>query len=107
MFSAQNPVVQDRGVRGQRLAGRNSGDQRRSNAGTDFTAASAVKFGDTPAATLAGTSLTTGGDRFNYEACVVPKLKGNSAHHGQNRQRQDRDRDHREGGAGREPAAAA
>jgi hypothetical protein len=75
--------------------------------GTDTTAASAVKFGDTPAATLAGTSLTTGGDRFNYEACVVPKLKGNSAHHGQNRQRQDRDRDHREGGAGREPATAA
>jgi hypothetical protein len=73
--------------------------------GTDFTAASAVKFGDTPATTfavisetemtatapatkkagrvdvtvttLAGTSPTTGGDRFNYEACVVPKLKGN------------------------------
>jgi IPT/TIG domain/PASTA domain len=73
--------------------------------GTDFTAASAVKFGDTPAAsfavisetemtatapatkkagridltvtTLAGTSLATGDDRFNYEACVVPKLKDN------------------------------
>jgi hypothetical protein len=71
--------------------------------GTDFTAASAVKFGDTPAAsfavisetemtatapptsvagrvditatTLAGTSPTSGGDRFNYQACVVPKLK--------------------------------
>jgi hypothetical protein len=71
--------------------------------GTDFTAASAVKFGDTPAAsyavisetemtatapatkkagsvditvtTVAGTSLTSGGDRFNYKACVVPKLK--------------------------------
>ncbi len=71
--------------------------------GTDFTAASAVKFGDTPAAsyavvsetemtatapetkkagrvditvtTVAGTSLTSGGDRFNYQACIVPKLK--------------------------------
>ena len=71
--------------------------------GTDFTAASAVKFGDTPAAsyavlseteltatapettkagrvditvtTVAGTSLTNGGDRFNYQACIVPKLK--------------------------------
>lgn len=73
--------------------------------GTDFTTASAVKFGDTPAAsfavvsetemtatapatkksgriditvtTLAGTSLATGSDRFNYQACVVPKLKDN------------------------------
>ncbi len=73
--------------------------------GTDFTAASAVKFGDTPAAsfavlsetemtatapstkksgavdltvtTLAGTSPTTSGDRFYYQACVVPKLKDN------------------------------
>jgi hypothetical protein len=73
--------------------------------GTDFTAASAVKFGEAPAAsfavlsetemtatapattkagsvdltvtTLAGTSITTGGDRFDYQACVVPKLKDN------------------------------
>jgi hypothetical protein len=73
--------------------------------GTDFTAANAVKFGDIPAAgfavisetemtatapetkkagqvditvtTLAGTSLTASGDRFNYQACVVPKLKEN------------------------------
>jgi hypothetical protein len=73
--------------------------------GTDFTAASAVKFGDTPAAsyavvseteltatappattagqvdvtvtTLAGTSPITNGDRFTYQACVVPKLKDN------------------------------
>ncbi len=70
--------------------------------GTDFTAASAVKFGDTPAAsyavlsetemtatapatkkagrvdvtvtTVAGTSLANGGDRFSYKACIVPKL---------------------------------
>lgn len=70
--------------------------------GTDFTAASAVKFGDTPAAsfavvsetemtattpkatkpgrvdvtvtTVAGTSPIASGDRFSYEACVVPKL---------------------------------
>jgi hypothetical protein len=74
-------------------------------AGTDFTAASAVKFGNTPAATyavisetemtatapvtkkagrvdvtvttLAGTSPAVGGDRFNYKACVVPNLKKN------------------------------
>ena len=73
--------------------------------GTDFTAASAVKFGDTPAAsyavvsetemtatapptkkagrvdisvtTLAGTSPAVGADRFNYKACIVPKLKDN------------------------------
>jgi hypothetical protein len=73
--------------------------------GTDFTAASAVKFGNTPAATyavlseteltatapavkkagrvdvtvttLAGTSPTTSADRFNYKACVVPKLRDN------------------------------
>jgi hypothetical protein len=73
--------------------------------GTDFTAASAVKFGDTPAAsfavvsetemtatapattkagrvdvtvaTVAGTSPVAGGDRFTYQACVVPKLKDN------------------------------
>jgi IPT/TIG domain/PASTA domain len=73
--------------------------------GTDFTAASSVKFGDTPAAsfavvsetevtatapptkksgsvdvtvtTLAGTSPATRGDRFTYQACVVPKLKDN------------------------------
>jgi hypothetical protein len=72
--------------------------------GTDFTAASTVKFGDTPAAsfavisetemtatapptnkagrvditvtTLAGTSPTSGSDVFNYKACIVPKLKG-------------------------------
>ncbi len=70
--------------------------------GTDFTAASAVKFGETPAAgfavvsetemtatapaatkpgnvdvtvtTVAGTSPIAGGDRFSYEACVAPKL---------------------------------
>lgn len=70
--------------------------------GTDFTAANAVKFGDTPAAsfavvsetemtatapaatkpgnvdvavtTVAGTSPIASGDRFSYEACVVPKL---------------------------------
>ncbi|MDX6594694.1 MAG: hypothetical protein QOI72_76 [Solirubrobacterales bacterium] len=73
--------------------------------GTDFTGASTVKFGDTPAAsfavvsetemtatapptkkagrvdvsvtTLAGTSPAVGGDRFNYKACIVPKLKDN------------------------------
>jgi hypothetical protein len=73
--------------------------------GTDFTTASTVKFGDTPAAsfavisetemtatapetkkagtvdltvtTIAGTSLTTSGDRFDYQACIVPKLKDN------------------------------
>jgi hypothetical protein len=73
--------------------------------GTDFTAASAVKFGETPAAsfavvsetemtatapstkkagrvdvsvtTLAGTSPAVGGDRFNYQACIVPKLTDN------------------------------
>lgn len=72
--------------------------------GTDFTAASAVKFGDLPAAaftvesdtqisataprskvvdavdvtvtTLAGTSAATRVDRFSYEGCVVPKLAG-------------------------------
>jgi hypothetical protein len=70
--------------------------------GTDFPAASTVKFGETPAAsfavisetemtatapetkkpgrvdltvtTLAGTSPTSGADRFSYQACVVPKL---------------------------------
>lgn len=73
-------------------------------AGTDFNAASAVKFGSTPAAgftvesdtqitaiaprsakvgsvdvtvtTLAGTSPTVRADRFYYEGCAVPKLKG-------------------------------
>ncbi len=73
--------------------------------GTDFTTASTVKFGATPAAgyavisdtemtatapeaakggpvdltvtTIAGTSLTNSGARFDYQACVVPKLKGN------------------------------
>lgn len=73
--------------------------------GTDFTAASAVKFGDTPATTyavvseteitatapatkkagrvdvavttVAGTSVAVGGDRFNYKACIVPNLKKN------------------------------
>jgi hypothetical protein len=73
--------------------------------GTDFTAAGAVKFGNTPATTyavlsetemtatappskkagrvdvtvttLAGTSPATGNDRFNYKACIVPKLKDN------------------------------
>ncbi|MGH2974490.1 MAG: IPT/TIG domain-containing protein [Solirubrobacterales bacterium] len=72
--------------------------------GTDLNAASAVKFGDVPASaftvesetkitatappskvvgpvdvtatTLAGTSPTVSGDRFYYEGCVVPKLKG-------------------------------
>lgn len=72
--------------------------------GTDFTAASAVKFGTTPASgftvdsetqitaiapasaavgqvdvtvtTLAGTSPTSYGDRFTYDGCVVPRLKG-------------------------------
>jgi hypothetical protein len=71
--------------------------------GTDFNAASGVKFGSTPAAsfsvvseteimatapptnkagqvdvtvtTVAGTSPTVGADRFNYKACIVPKLK--------------------------------
>jgi hypothetical protein len=70
--------------------------------GTDFTAASAVKFGEVPAAgfavvsetemtatapaatkpgnvdvtvaTVAGTSPIASGDRFSYEACVVPRL---------------------------------
>ena len=73
-------------------------------AGTDFNAASAVKFGSTPATgftvesdtqitaiapkgtkvgavdvtvtTLAGTSPTANADRFYYEGCTVPKLKG-------------------------------
>ena len=72
--------------------------------GTNFDAASAVKFGTAPATsftvdsetqitatappsakvgsvdltvtTLAGTSAETKGDRFFYEGCVVPKLKG-------------------------------
>lgn len=72
--------------------------------GTDLASASAVKFGDVPAAsfkaesetkvtavapastrvgevdvtvtTLAGTSATGRADRFLYEGCVVPKLKG-------------------------------
>jgi len=72
--------------------------------GTDFNAASAVKFGETPAAgftvdsdtqitatapknadvgavdvtvtTIAGTSKVGSGDRFYYEGCQVPKLKG-------------------------------
>jgi IPT/TIG domain/PASTA domain len=71
--------------------------------GTDFNAASAVRFGATPASgftvdsetqitataprsstvgsvdvtvtTLAGTSATGYSDRFTYEGCVVPKLK--------------------------------
>jgi hypothetical protein len=71
--------------------------------GTDFNAASAVKFGTTPASgftvesetqitaiappstevgavdvtvtTLAGTSATSHNSRFLYEGCVVPKLK--------------------------------
>jgi hypothetical protein len=73
--------------------------------GTDFAAASAVKFGSTPATsftvtsetaitavaprstkagpvdvtvtTLAGTSAAARADRFTYKACVVPKLKDN------------------------------
>jgi IPT/TIG domain-containing protein/PASTA domain-containing protein len=73
--------------------------------GTDLNGASEVRFGDLPAAsfavvseteitavaprskkagrvdvsvtTLAGTSATTGSDRFNYQACVVPNLKKN------------------------------
>ena len=72
--------------------------------GTDFNAASAVKFGTMPATgftvesdtqitaiapritkvgavdvtvtTLAGTSPAVRADRFFYEGCVVPKLKG-------------------------------
>jgi len=72
--------------------------------GTDLASASAVKFGTVPAAsfkaesetkitavappsatvgavdvtatTIAGTSTTTRDDRFFYEGCVVPKLKG-------------------------------
>lgn len=72
--------------------------------GTDFNTASAVKFGDTPAAgftvdsdtqitatapksaavgavdvtvtTVAGTSALVKADRFYYEGCLVPKLKG-------------------------------
>lgn len=72
--------------------------------GTDLASASAVKFGETPATsfkaesetkitavapastkvgnvditatTIAGTSLTSHEDRFYYEGCVVPKLKG-------------------------------
>lgn len=72
--------------------------------GTNFTAASAVKFGSTPATgftvesdtqitaiappsttvgpvdvtatTLAGTSATVRSDQFIYEGCVVPRLKG-------------------------------
>ena len=72
--------------------------------GTDLASASAVKFGTVPAAsfkaesetkitavappsakvvgvdvtatTIAGTSATTKADRFFYEGCVVPKLKG-------------------------------
>lgn len=72
--------------------------------GTNFTAASAVKFGSTPATgftvesetqitaiapasttvgpvdvtvtTLAGSSATTRDDQFTYEGCVVPRLKG-------------------------------
>jgi hypothetical protein len=72
--------------------------------GTDLASASAVKFGDTPAAsfkaesetkitavapvsakvgsvdmtvtTLAGTSATGKADSYYYEGCVVPKLKG-------------------------------
>jgi hypothetical protein len=71
--------------------------------GTDFTGASAVKFGTVPASfkvesdgeiiatapksaktgafdvtvtTLAGTSATNRNDRFTYSGCVVPKLNG-------------------------------
>jgi hypothetical protein len=72
--------------------------------GSGFTAASAVKFGEAPATsytvesdteiratapasakvntvdvtvtTLAGTNPTARADRFSYEGCVVPKLKG-------------------------------
>jgi hypothetical protein len=72
--------------------------------GTDLASASSVKFGDLPAAsfkaesetkitavapanakvgavdvtatTIAGTSATVKDDRFFYEGCVVPKLKG-------------------------------
>jgi hypothetical protein len=72
--------------------------------GSDLTATSAVKFGDVPATsftvesetkitataprsktvgavdvtatTLAGTSVTSRADRFYYEGCAVPKLKG-------------------------------
>jgi hypothetical protein len=72
--------------------------------GTDFNGTSEVKFGEKPAAsfkvdndnqitatspsskkpgkvhvtvtTLAGASPNVGADRFNYTACVVPKLTG-------------------------------
>jgi IPT/TIG domain-containing protein/PASTA domain-containing protein len=74
--------------------------------GRDFKSASTVKFGATPASTftvdsdtqitatappsatvgrvdvtattVAGTSAAVSADRFNYEGCVVPKLKGTS-----------------------------
>lgn len=74
--------------------------------GHDFKSASAVKFGSTPASTftvdsdtqvtatappsstvgrvditattVAGTSAAVSADRFSYEGCVVPKLKGMS-----------------------------
>ncbi len=84
--------------------------------GTDFNAASAVKFGATAAAgftvesetqitaiappsttvgpvdvtvtTLAGTSATSNGDRFSYDGCVVPKVKGKKLKRGKSALRQ-------------------
>jgi len=40
------------------------------------TAPETAKAGpvDLTVTTIAGTSLTNGGDRFSYQACVVPKL---------------------------------
>jgi hypothetical protein len=83
--------------------------------GTDFNAASAVKFGDLPAATfqvesetqitatapkstkagrldvtvttIAGTSATARSDAFNYEGCVVPQLGGKNIKVAKNRLR--------------------
>jgi IPT/TIG domain/PASTA domain len=83
--------------------------------GTDFNAASAVRFGDTPAATyqvdsedqitataprlakvanvditvttVAGTSAATRFDSFSYKGCEVPKLNGKSLRVAKNRLR--------------------
>jgi hypothetical protein len=83
--------------------------------GTDFNAASAVKFGNTPAATfqvdsetqitamaprstkvasvdvtvttVAGTSATTRFDTFSYKGCAVPRLKGKTLRVAKNRLR--------------------
>jgi hypothetical protein len=83
--------------------------------GTDFNAASAVKFGETPAATyqidseeqitataprsvkvanvditvttVAGTSAPSRFDTFSYKGCAVPKLKGKTLRVAKNRLR--------------------